>query len=180
MCRSAFTVSIKLWRNWQAAINSSPIARPDGWGKRGEPPHPGGVFSGGTNWKFNGASLRFLRKPGRELKPTARERVILFGGNYCALVIENAPALGSSLPNGGATGEALNLAQRVSKKIGVRAKATESVIVALPAGSNCIDGRILLQSRQDELTAVAAPRCACLPIFGRRGFFKVGARRTEV
>jgi hypothetical protein len=56
----------------------------------------------------------FLLKPRRELKPTTRERVVFLGGNDCALMIENAPALRRSLPNGRATGYTLNLPQRVS------------------------------------------------------------------
>jgi hypothetical protein len=56
----------------------------------------------------------FLLKPRSELKPTTRERVVFPGGNDCALMIENAPALRRSLPNGRATGHTLNLPQRVS------------------------------------------------------------------
>jgi hypothetical protein len=108
-------------------------------------------------WEVQRCFPLFLPRPRREFKPTTREGVVFFGGDDCALVIERAPALGSCLPNGGATGETLNLAQRASKKVGVRAEAAKSVVVAMPARSNCIDGRILFQSLQDEVTAVAAP-----------------------
>jgi hypothetical protein len=90
-------------------------------------------------------------------------------------MIENTPAVRSTAPDGSAAGETVSLKKRVGKEVSVRPELAKTMVIALPAYSGCIDGRILLQSAEDELAAVAAARRTNLPIVRCCGLFKVGA-----
>ena len=95
-------------------------------------------------------------------------------------MIEDAPALGGGLPNGGPAGEALRLAQRVGEEESIGTEAAKAVIGALPASGSRVDGRPLLQkSTEDEVSTVAPSRCTNLPIIGCCGSFEVDERGTE-
>ena len=113
------------------------------------------------------------------MKPATGERVVLFSGDDRALMIENTPALGGTLPNGGAPGEPLDLPQCVRKQVSVRAETANGMVIGLPAYGSRVDGRVLLQSAKDELAAITAARCARLPIFRSCGLFEVGACSAE-
>ena len=95
-------------------------------------------------------------------------------------MIEDAPALGGGLPNGGPAGEALRLAQGVGEEESIGTEAAQAVIGALPASGSRVDGRPLLQKRmEDEVSTVAPARCANLPIIGCCGSFEVDQRGAE-
>jgi len=82
--------------------------------------------------------------------------IIFFGGDDCALMVENAPAVTGALPNCGPTGEALGLPQCVRKQVGVSAEATDAAVVYLPPWRRGIAGHVLAQGAEDELAVTAA------------------------
>jgi hypothetical protein len=47
-------------------------------------------------------------------------------------MVEDDPALSRTLPDGGATGDTLGLAQRVGQKVSVRTQAADAKLVDLP------------------------------------------------
>jgi hypothetical protein len=94
-------------------------------------------------------------------------------------MVEDAPVLSGTLPNGGATGDALRLVECVGQKIGIRAKATKAKVTDLPVCRDRVDWWILFESAKNEISTVAAAGRANLPIVGVHGTFKIRGTTAE-
>ena len=84
-------------------------------------------------------------------------------------MVEDLPAAGGELPDGGAAGLAVGLVEGVGDEVGVgifQAEAAALVVEELPAGGCCVYGWVSCEVVEDEGSGVAAAGGSDLPVIG--------------
>jgi hypothetical protein len=111
------------------------------------------------------------------------EGVVIVGGDDGALVEEDLPVARGLLPDGGAAGEAVGLAEGVGEEVGVGmgggAEGDEGEAGGSPACGGGVDGWVFGEHGEDEVAGVAAAGGADLPVVGGHAGVEVSEGGAE-